>query len=547
MLRLSCLVIVVASCLLPSCVRVVSAANVPVGAVSARRDARLLDSGLREADVERRPYRDYVIECVDNLMRHGTDRYGPIHQPLLVTTLDVRTLCPPEALPADTALWRTGMGTGAIERLRGSECLVDQSTVEVLHLLSRQLGETRYAQFADAYLRCVMSLACKKGLFWWGWHRHWDVDRDEPATSKGRHHELHINRPRWDAFWRVDTTATAAELEAIWQWHVVNKQTGEHNRHANGKRGRSFPMSGGEFAYALAFRYSKTRDPEHLRQALLVDDFHWQHRNPKTNLLPGQSSVDLGRFDGWHMDTSVVGIYCYFLLKSYELTGEETFRDHALAYLKAYARYGYDPKTGRFFGSLRLDGTPEPGPRAGEGYASGEARGHVDLWEPRALGYETPIYAAQVYAYAYQLTEEPAMLNAARKWAEWIRRTPPTSGCLKESAHSQYAREFSRYGTFADKYGRTISFFIHLYALTGEKGYLDDARRLGREAVAKLYYRGLFRGHPAKPYYCSLDGVGFLLYALLELDALAERPERIIGAPRIRPPGGRGTMAFDNW
>jgi hypothetical protein len=515
---------------------------------SPQRDVLVLDNGIREADVEKRPYRDYVAACVESLIRDGVDRYGPIRQPLLVSTLDVRTHAPPEAMPAEPMPWRMLPYGQQLQRLRGCECLADQPTVDVFCLLSRESGDSEYTEFADAYLRCVTSLTCDKGLFWWGWHRYYDVDRDQRATSKDNYHELHILRPRWEALWRVNPTATATALEAIWQWHVVDKQTGEHNRHANGKRGRSFPMSGGEFVYALAFRYSKTHDPEHLRQALLAADFHWQHRDPRTNLLPGQSSIDRSRFDGWHMDTSVTGIYCYFLLKSYELTGVATFRDQALTYLKAYARYGYDPKSGKFFGSLRLDGTPEPAPRAVEGYAAMEARGYVDLWEPDVLGYEAPIYTAQVYAYAYQLTKDASMLDTARKWAQWIRRAPPSQGCLVENGHyANYAERFSRYGTYADKYGRTISLFLHLYALTGESSYLDDAKQLARQSVARLYYNGLFRGHPAKAYYCSLDGVGFLLYALLQLDAVVREPDKIVGASSIPLGGHGGTMGFDNW
>ena len=33
-----------------------------------------------------------------------------------------------------------------------------------------------------------------------------------------------------------------------------------------------------------------------------------------------------------------------------------------------------------------------------------------------------------------------------------------------------------------------------------------------------MYYKGLLRGHPCKPYYESIDGVGYLLVALLQLD-----------------------------
>jgi hypothetical protein len=55
--------------------------------------------------------------------------------------------------------------------------------------------------------------------------------------------------------------------------------------------------------------------------------------------------------------------------------------------------------------------------------------------------------------------------------------------------------------------------------LTGEAAHLDFAREVAKEAVSKLVYRGLFRGHPAKPTYEAADGVGYLLVALLQLDA----------------------------
>jgi hypothetical protein len=45
------------------------------------------------------------------------------------------------------------------------------------------------------------------------------------------------------------------------------------------------------------------------------------------------------------------------------------------------------------------------------------------------------------------------------------------------------------------------------------------------EAVARLYYRGLLRGHPCKPYYESIDGVGCLLYALVQLDRVVTRSD----------------------
>ena len=57
------------------------------------------------------------------------------------------------------------------------------------------------------------------------------------------------------------------------------------------------------------------------------------------------------------------------------------------------------------------------------------------------------------------------------------------------------------------------------------------AENLAQEAIDQLFVEteivlaqgkvkkyGLFRGHPAKPYYEAGNGVGFLLLALLELD-----------------------------
>ena len=100
---------------------------------------------------------------------------------------------------------------------------------------------------------------------------------------------------------------------------------------------------------------------------------------------------------------------------------------------------------------------------------------------------------------------------------------------MKETWYKGYATRFAPRGTYAGKYGRTISFFIHLYVVTEERKYLDAARNLADEAIQKLYYKGLFRGHPAKPYYEAMDGVGYLLYALLELELVRA------GAERLRP------------
>ena len=306
-------------------------------------------------------------------------------------------------------------------------------------------------------------------------------------------------------------------------------------------------MSGGAHLAAFAFLYKMTGAAEWRQRAELIADYYWLKRHPRTNLIPNRPNAGSDRFDGSHFDTSITGLFCHELLKAYELTGQAKFRDQALSYLRAYADLGYDPASGTFWGSLQLDGTPERGPRLRTEYAQYEPRGHIDLWQPYQLGYEHPLATAQAYVYAAELSGDAQMLAVARRWADWIRRNPPAEGCLDKNAwYEDYAQRFAPHGTYAELYGRVISFYLHLAAVSKDPQYQEDARRLAREALAKLYYRGLLRGHPAKPFYCSVDGVGYLLKALVQLDAVL-RPSAVSGKPEAQQLGPARNMSWENW
>jgi len=274
--------------------------------------------------------------------------------------------------------------------------------------------------------------------------------------------------------------------------------------------------------YAFAFLHAKTHDPKWLDRARLLADYYWNARDPETNLTPNRPNAGRERFDGSHFDTSVTGFLCRSLLRAFELSGEPRFRDQAVAYLKAYARYGYDADAGRFWGSLNLDGTPVPGPRIAGGYAQYEPRGHVDVWQPYVAGYEHPIYTAQVYAFACQIAPDDELVQAAERWAGCIRRAFPPRACVENAWYGPYAKDWAPHGTYAGHYGQSISFFLHMHRLTGEPGYRQFAREVAREALSKLYYKGLLRGHPCKPYHEAVDGVGYLLYALVQLDQVVQ-------------------------
>jgi hypothetical protein len=472
-----------------------------------------------------------------------------------VSILDVETRqCPsnPVALDEQWRVLRRGRRNPA-----GANLLSDQPTLKTLYALSQVTGSPKYARFADNYAGWYLTnLVDEKGFFWWGWHRHYDVFQDKMLGHLGNPHEIHaIHCIAWDKLWAVNSAAVRKEIEAIWQWHVIDKQTGEVNRHGDGQRGCDFAMSAGACLYAFAFLYTQTHEPVWLDRAKLLARYYRDRRDPGTGLFPDRPNAGAGRFDGSHFVTADTGLYCHSLLKSYELTGERQFRDDALAYLRAYGRYGYDSRTGKFWGSLNLDGTPVPGPRAvpdtiraEDSYQVYEPRGHLDLWQPYVAGYEHPLATAQAYAYAAQLTGDAAMLDTAKRFARLIETNLPPCTCLTNCWYRGYAEQYAIRGTYAGAYGQTISFFIHMHLLTGERRYLTLARTVADDAIMRLYHRGLFRGHPAKPYYEAVDGVGCLLYALLQLDLTLRSPQGVLAnkALFIGPDAGRN-LALDNW
>jgi hypothetical protein len=62
-----------------------------------------------------------------------------------------------------------------------------------------------------------------------------------------------------------------------------------------------------------------------------------------------------------------------------------------------------------------------------------------------------------------------------------------------------------------------ISFYCELAAATGRKDHLRVAEAYARQAIDLLFNRKIIRGHPAKPYYEAVDGVGFLCHGLVQL------------------------------
>jgi hypothetical protein len=482
--------------------------------------------------------------CLDNLIKYGRDNYGKIKSPIFVSILDVNLrTCPQNPLALDEK-WRV------IRRERrnpaGANLFTDQPLINSMFAMSRVTKNKTYADNAKKYMSYYLkNLVDKKGLIWWGGHRHYDVFEDKMTGHLLNWHEIHGGTQiQWQDLWKVNSKAVKKEIEAIWQWQVIDKQTGETNRHDDGLKGCDFPFTAGSMMEAFAFLYTKTNDKVWLDRSKLIANYFWNKRDKKTNLIAERPNAGSERFDGSAFATDITGPYCHTLLRTYILTNDDLFKDQAIAYLTAYKNYGFDKNTAKFYGALKLDGTPIAGPRLpasdkpeefgnNEQYGQYEPRGYLDLWEPYILGSEFPIETAQCYAFAYGLTNDSNMLFPAMCFAKLINKTPTNTSEAEVSWYSEYSKTFGKSGTYADKYGRTISFYIDMYALTRRGEYLASAKKFADEAIEKLYVNGMFKGHPAKPYYESIDGVGTLIYALIELDQTIE--------------GNLSGFELDNW
>ncbi len=505
---------------------------------------RILDCGLEPEDFfvpkpgrarricmlglpPRGPWLGLVIGAADRLLEYGTDRYGPVKTPMLMAILDPRARSSPESpLALDTEAYFEE-GRAHRRAIRGSNFWYDQATIRVLYRLSKLTGNPKYAEAADRAIDAFFERAIREsGLPAWGTHVYYDAYADRPAgDADGRGpHEILVYHAEWGELYRRNPAGTRRIVEAIWDRHVCDPSTGQHNRHDDGRPGCDFAFSGGSFVLACAALYAETRDEKFLERAKTIASWHWRHRDPKTGLIPDAPSL-VERFDGTHCMTTIPGPFASQLLRAHELTGDPWFFDVAAACIRAWDAHAWDEEAQTYYGMLALDGTPVPETPGRRGYDVWAPAGHVDVWKTTIYSYEFPLIAAQSAIYAYELSArargkgDPKLLEIALRWAGVIERALPPKPGRRWGAELRAALpELEKTGgTYAEDYARAISFFLRAAAATGEERYRELALGLAREAVEKLWSAGLPRAHPAKPYWEATQGCGLLLHAFLEL------------------------------
>jgi len=207
------------------------------------------------AAVGRSDYFAKVRTTLDNLIRHGRDRYGKTQSPLFAAILTEDTLTCPED-PPTYALDPLRLDPGRYQNRRGpggGNLAYDQATLRCLNLMTQITGDAAYREAALDALRWLLNHTDNgHGLPVLGGHTYWHF-YTEAMSHQGPHHELWNWPMAWELWWSADADKTRRYADRVWKWHVVDKTTGETNRHGDGKRGWAFTYSDATFISLWSF------------------------------------------------------------------------------------------------------------------------------------------------------------------------------------------------------------------------------------------------------------------------------------------------------
>ena len=306
------------------------------------------------------------------------------------------------------------------------------------------------------------------------------------------------------------------------QRHLFDPVTGGFNRHDDGKQGCAFLEAGGVLVESLCWLGKKKNDPTLTETALRIANYSFENRNRETGLLENNPTVT--RWDKW-VCTTEVGLWASCLLRASDMSGKKELSQMADAAMSAYLRYGYDPKAGEYYGQILVkDGTPPVGipkvdpPKEGQVsqdyrhkadgsiMADGDYPGHyIDLWSAQFPSHDYPMVFAETCVELYRRTKSPQYKEAVDRWVGVVKEHPaPTTA---QDGH----------GAYAELFGRAIQFLTDAGQTFNNPQYTAQARKLADASISTLFAYDMFRSHASEDRYDSVDGVGYLLLALIYL------------------------------
>jgi hypothetical protein len=251
---------------------------------------------------------DIAIRFADNMIAHGTDRYGPVHSPMFAAVIDATTDTAPYLRSPDLPGQRVGDRSWF-----GTNLVYDIPLIAAFRALSRITGNDAYRTAVDDYLTFFCDTCPSKatGLFPWGehayWHHmyeraYWCGDRVYDTKEPELIHDHLRQAPAW--FWDLIAQRDAQLVTSFGDGlmgHFKSETDFDFTRHAlitekrfsNG--GFYFPRHAGFYILDWAKAYQYSRAERFLRRIDGVVTFFERRRSPANGLCRMDASE---RWDG---------------------------------------------------------------------------------------------------------------------------------------------------------------------------------------------------------------------------------------------------------
>ncbi|OPZ87173.1 MAG: hypothetical protein BWY76_00598 [bacterium ADurb.Bin429] len=401
---------------------------------------------------------------------------------------------------------------------QGSNLMHDEPALATLYAVSAASGERHYAEAADSYLRrfATHCTDTATGLFPWGEHSFWHLTEDRVGNSYVYYHTLHYNTAihdhlraaplwLWEKLWALNPHCVERFAEGL-EYHWVECEPREYIRHApieervhpmQGARSCDFPRHSGFYLFDLSYALRRTGRADFEMQMWAYLDYWWLKRDAR-GLLQIESrspEADVKFFDtnapGQTLSLATSLLEGAELLETSHPALVTAMRERAGVYLDGFFAAPHDPEHGVFL-ILSSRGANEP-------------KEAMPIWGSR-YGLWPAAYVALTCLCAYRLMGDDRLL----RWAVAVGR--------------QYAKQPFPADVAAPAMdaGLGLGLLADLYAVTGERRWLDAARRLA--GVLLPIYGGarLPRGAAGIGWYESQMGPGFLLHGLARTALLAE-------------------------
>jgi hypothetical protein len=425
------------------------------------------------------PYLAAVQQCVETLMRDGTDKYGAEHSPLFSSILDLET----HKLPANPPQLLAGQRPQD-RAFPGCNLQHDMHTLILMDHLSAITGKPEYAKHVDAYLefflrRCA---GAGNGLFPCGEHAFWNFEK-ESVTTPIQEDLGAVPQEFLERMWKINPAAVEKHIRGL-ERHFLEGDQWVWNRHAaifGDKRPRdpaAFPRHGGFYIHQWSFLFTKTGDQRLLelgmRTARAASGIDHSVGSMGIALLRAHAMLkdqappefsELGKRYADRLTKNDANDLDHGVLVMYKKLAAETNR------LSSQSTWG--------FWDLLYSGS------GGYGFLGAERYAVICL-------------------IAHRLTSSPQHLEFARRVCEYYMK------------HPRPAEARMTPGKFAG----IIALSLQLHDLTKEERYLEYGKSLADDAMKELYAGGLFRGATGASHYEAANGTGALMTELVRLHLL---------------------------